>query len=580
MRVLIKFSGDTRQVITLDKRSFFIGSAAENDIALPGSRAPEIAGKIECGADEVRIEALKSGSILVNGKKISAQALRPGDRIETGSAVMVFDQCASEPPAGSGKSSLAVLDSLARFTEAVGKERDLKKLLRKIIDSLYAVIGGEEAFVLVLDAYGKPQIFVASPDGGGAQERFSDTIVQGVIKEKKGIVIANALTDQTFAGAHSIADLRLTSVLCSPMLVADRLLGVIYIGSKRIEISFTADNLETLRLYALIAGMLINHVDFISQQNATIKRLSDMHEEGGIIAESPVMKKVLGDIGTVARSDIPVLLNGETGTGKDVMAELIHRKSDRKNAPFVPVNCSSLRGELLESELFGHKQGAFTGAVRDHRGLFFTAHKGTLFLDEISEMELPLQAKLLRTLESGRIRAVGSSTEESVDVRIICATNRDLKTMIAEGAFRQDLFFRLHQYAIQLPPLRERGADITLLAYHFLEKFTSEYPAREIVDFHPDALKAMLLYDWPGNVRELSSVVHKAVLASAGPLAQVDIDDRIAGREINFDEATRQFQLKLIKRGLDACSGNREQAARTLGMSRSNFFRYLAELKG
>jgi transcriptional regulator with GAF, ATPase, and Fis domain len=578
MFTLTAYTGDTPRTRLLDKRSFIIGKAPDCDIVLAHGRAPDVAARIECDGSGAVIHAVKAGCVAINGRKKPSARLSPGDRIDIGADFFICGRETSkrQAPAPDGR---PVLENLTRFSDVVGQERDLKKLLRKVIDSLFSVIGGEEAFVFVLDGRGKPQVMVSSGGAKTSPERFSDTVVQTVLKSRTGVVVRNALADPAFSASQSIADLRLTTVLCTPMIAAGRMIGIIYLGSRKSGTSFTDDDLGTLRLYALIAGMLINHVDFIAQQNETIRRLADVKEEGGVIAASPAMRRIMDDIATVARSDIPVLLEGETGTGKDLLAEMVHRKSDRKNGPFLPVNCSSLRGELLESELFGHKQGAFTGAMRDHRGLFSAAHKGTIFLDEISELEQPLQAKLLRTLETGRVRPVGSSSEETVDVRIICAANRDLKSMIAQGAFRQDLYFRLNQFAIQLPPLRERGEDILLLAYHFLDKFRILYPNRDIVDFHPDARKSLLLYDWPGNVRELSSVIHKAVLSASGPLVMIDVGDAGPEKSLDFDQTVRDFQFKLIKRALDACNGNREQAARMLGMSRSNFFRYLAEMK-
>jgi transcriptional regulator with GAF, ATPase, and Fis domain len=258
-----------------------------------------------------------------------------------------------------------------------------------------------------------------------------------------------------------------------------------------------------------------------------------------------------------------------------VLARLVHTKSGRSERKYVVVNCSSLRGELLESELFGHKKGSFTGAVSDHNGLFSEADGGTLFLDEIGEMDVMLQAKLLRTLETGKIRPVGSSAEESVDVRIICATNQDLESMVEKGAFRKDLHYRLNHFVIKLPPLKEREDDILLLAYFFLDMFKARYPNKELADFHPDSLKAIAFYEWPGNVRELSSVIHRAVLSCEGPLVTLDLPSQ-QHNTIDFDKATRDFQKTLVNRALHIAGGNREKAASLLGISRSTFFRYLA----
>jgi transcriptional regulator with PAS, ATPase and Fis domain len=241
------------------------------------------------------------------------------------------------------------------------------------------------------------------------------------------------------------------------------------------------------------------------------------------------------------------------------------------------VNCSSLRGELLESELFGYKKGAFTGAVSDRRGLFQAADKGTIFLDEVGEMDLNLQAKLLRVLESGMVRPVGGIEEERVDVRVLSATNRELQSLVDENKFREDLFFRLAQVTVPLPPLRERGEDILLLAYHFLEIFKAKYPHKEITDFHPDAIQSLMTHEWPGNVRELVNVVHRSVLTSNSPMVVLDMAV-FKQKFASLEEATRRFQKNYISRALAMNRGSKEEAASILGMSRSTFFRYLSQL--
>ncbi|MBD3421021.1 MAG: GAF domain-containing protein [Chitinivibrionales bacterium] len=575
MKALRHFAADCVDTVILDKSLFCLGTDEENDIRLCGSDVPAIACKLEIGHDAVLLETMKSAVVKVNGKKVKTSGLLPGDRLEIGSDVFVLDLKDDAPASGSADET-KLLPSFQRFCEAVGRERNLQKLLHRLIESLLDIVGGEEAFIFVLDPDKNPVLFVSS-GVEKPQERFSDTIVQEVLASQEGIVIANALSDPKFASAQSITDLQLKSVLCAPLKIAGNVSGVVYIGSKSPAVSFDRADLATLNIFAMNAAMLIRHVEFITQQNSTIHKLSEYVGEDNIIASSDVMVRVLEDVHAVAQADISVLLQGETGAGKDVLAQIIHKHSMRKDNSFVPVNCSSLRGELLESELYGHKRGAFTGAVKDHRGLFAEADGGTLFLDEISEMDVGLQAKLLRTLEVGAIRSVGASSEQTVDVRIICATNRNLDKMVAEGSFRKDLYFRLNQYTIDIPPLRNRGNDIQLLAYFFLEHYKAKYPHKQVVDFHPATLKAMLYYEWPGNVRELSSLVHKAVLSAREPLIKIDFRDH-TDKVLNFEDATKEYQLKLIKRALGASDGNREKAARLLGMSRSSFFRYLAQV--
>lgn len=572
-------AGTVRE-IELRGNVFLIGNGQGNDLVLEGSRVPEVAVRLTVDSEGTAIDISAQGVVRLNGRKTKSARLNAGDRIEIDRHVIVYEEDGAEgrsdgkahaPGAG------AITMQLKQLSDSVGRERDVRKLLEGLIATVFSGIGGEEAFVFVLNSDGKPRVFVSS-SRDDSSERFSDTIVQEVLRRGECVCIPSVLVDPSFSGARSIVELRLSSVLCCPMVVAGTTVGVIYLGSRRPEVSFSESDLDILKIYALLGGMLINHVEYISQQYETIRQLTSTEGAEGIVAESAPMRAVLNDVAAVAQADIAVVLQGETGTGKDVIAKLIHRRSSRAGAEFVAVNCSSLNEQLLESELFGHKKGAFTGAHSDHKGLFSAARGGTLFLDEIGDMAPSLQAKLLRTLESGMIRPVGSSTEESVDVRLICATNRNLSELVEGREFREDLYYRINQFCITLPPLRERGDDIVLLAHYFLHSYRARYPFKDVTCFHPDSLKTMAVYEWPGNVRQLAAAVHKGVLSAAGPLVRVEVGevDRAVG---NFDEATREFQHRLIRRALGVCEGNREQAARMLGMSRSSFFRYLASAR-
>ena len=237
----------------------------------------------------------------------------------------------------------------------------------------------------------------------------------------------------------------------------------------------------------------------------------------GVIGSSPAMQRVLGIVERVAKTDAPILITGETGTGKGVVARALHGESQRATGPFIAVNCAALPEPLLESELFGHVKGAFTGAAVDRIGLFAEADRGTLLLDEIGEMSPSLQAKLLHVLESGRIRPVGSSGDRPVDVRVLAATHRDLRRRITEGTFREDLLFRLDVVSIELPALRERRTDIPQFIEHFLTDARARHPSSKVTSVSRDALTRLLDHDWPGNVRELAHVIERCVLLADGP---------------------------------------------------------------
>jgi transcriptional regulator with GAF, ATPase, and Fis domain len=441
---------------------------------------------------------------------------------------------------------------------------------------LAEITGGTEVFIFKLDHDKKPSLFVTTCKGS-SEELFSDTIIQAVLERGEGICIPNALSDPSYNHAHSIADLKLQSVICAPIAIAGKTIGLIYVGCRKAMHSFCEEDLTVLNLYATIAAMLINHVEYISHQSDALSKLTQSHEFEGIIYNSKVMQDLVTMLSSIASSDITVLLEGETGTGKSKFAQVIHQYSKRSQMPFVVVNCSALRGELLESELFGHKKGSFTGAISDHNGLFSAAHGGTIFLDEIGELELSLQAKLLRTLETGTIRPIGSTSEIDVDTRVICATNRNLTAMMTESCFRSDLYYRINQFSIEIPPLRKRGEDIILLAYFFLEKYKIQYPERDIFDFHPDTQRYIETYDWPGNIRELSNAIHRAVLTSKSPLVQFSTNSNKEHQFLNFETSVKTFQKDLIVRTIESCGGNKEDAARKLGLSRSTFYRYLSQ---
>jgi transcriptional regulator with GAF, ATPase, and Fis domain len=249
----------------------------------------------------------------------------------------------------------------------------------------------------------------------------------------------------------------------------------------------------------------------------------------GIIGESPALRRAIGVLQKAAPTDAPVLLLGESGTGKELFARALHELSGRRPGPFVAINCAALPETLLDSELFGHVRGAFTGAVADAVGKFQAAHGGTIFLDEVGDMSAALQAKLLRTLQEGEIQPVGSPRARRVDVRVVCATNRDLEGLVRTGRFRQDLFFRLNVVALRLPPLRERREDLEPLARYFLDRDAREL-RRPISGFAPAALARLRSYDWPGNVRELRNAVRYAALLAAGPLVgEVDLPEYLRG---------------------------------------------------
>jgi DNA-binding NtrC family response regulator len=320
----------------------------------------------------------------------------------------------------------------------------------------------------------------------------------------------------------------------------------------------------------------------LRREQARARREVGKHLEGVIGASRPMLR-LFDRIGRVAASPAPLLIHGETGTGKELVARAVHRASGR--GPFVPLNCGAIPGHLIESEIFGHRKGAFTGAANDKPGLFETAHRGTLFLDEIAELPLALQPKLLRVLESGEFRRVGDNAVRQVEVRIVAATHRDLEAAVQTKEFREDLYWRLNVLSLDVPALRERPTDIPLLVEHFLARSGRCEPGAPCIS--PAALATLVEYSWPGNVRQLRSMIERAVAFSDGP--EIELDDlpetiRNAGqraqitrsaaeRELTLAEVEREYILEVLRR----TGGNKVQAAEWLGIPRRTLYRRLEE---
>ncbi len=297
----------------------------------------------------------------------------------------------------------------------------------------------------------------------------------------------------------------------------------------------------------------------------------------------PVMEKILNIAEKVATTDSTVLLMGESGTGKELVARYVHSQSRRDGNPFVPVNCGAIPADLLESEMFGHERGAFTGAVGSRMGLFQLANGGTIFLDEIGEMSAPLQVKLLRVLQEREIRPVGADRTVKVDVRVIAASNRDLAAEVEKGRFREDLFYRLQVIPITIPPLRERRSDIPLLVDHFLEKHNQQRPM-QTCRITEEAMVHLWEYDWPGNVRELENLVERMVILSEDGVVGVEnlpsnvrsfISDKkiprptLTEKGIDLNQAVEEFEYRLIDEALRRTKGNKQAAAKLLGLKRT-----------
>ena len=339
-------------------------------------------------------------------------------------------------------------------------------------------------------------------------------------------------------------------------------------ATRRGVFGFVTKPYEAQTLLAEIGRALASHIAPASQGG----------EDSPIVTRSPAMQSVLDEARLVAASDASLLVLGDTGSGKELLAQTIHDWSPRRAAPFVAINCGAIPEQLLESELFGHLKGSFTGATRDHRGLFQEAEGGTVFLDEVGDMPLPLQVKLLRVLQEREVRPVGAARSLPVDVRVISATHRDLDGEIAAGRFREDLYYRLNVVSLKLPPLCERREDIPLLAGHFLAALSAKY-RKKLNGFAADATEALLRAGWPGNVRQLFNVVEKCVALSTTPIVPLALVERALNRPgddiASFDDARRDFERDYLVQLLKMTAGNVTHAARIAKRNRSDFYTLL-----
>jgi transcriptional regulator with GAF, ATPase, and Fis domain len=425
--------------------------------------------------------------------------------------------------------------------------------------------------------------------------RASRAVLRRVLADRAAVLTANA---QEALSSESILGGQILSILALPLWRGDDIIGLIQADNRASAGMFSETDLEVGLLLAAQASLAIDNATLVQRlrvaeerargENVYLRRKEQKIKFDNIIGDSPAMKAVFAQLDRVVDTRATVCIEGETGTGKELIANAVHHQSQRRDKMFVAQNCAALPENLLESELFGHKRGAFTSADSDKKGLFEIADGGTLFLDEMGEMPLTLQAKLLRVLQDGAIRPVGATSEKQVDVRILCATNRDLSAEVEKGRFRQDLYYRLMVFPIKLPPLRERREDIPVLAAHFLKRYADEYRV-ELPGFSQDALDALASYNWPGNIRELENEVQRLVIqAESGHWIEVtDLSTRlrkiegtitrIAPQKGTLKEMMDQVERWLLTEALRDHGGNKTKTAVTLGITREGLHKKLAK---
>jgi Nif-specific regulatory protein len=483
------------------------------------------------------------------------------------------------------------IDRLREISHWVSSVLDLDNLLELIIDTATKMMQAKASSLLLLDPKTKKLYFkVTIGERKEELRKYEIDLGQGiaglVAQTGEPLLIQDVTRDpRWYKQISESIGFQTRSIACVPMKMRDEIIGVVEIIDKEDGSPIQNEDMKTLTVFTELASLAISNARKISQvqrENRDLKE--ELWKKYQIIGESPILKKAISDALKVANSRTSTMILGESGTGKELLARLIHYVGPRKEKPLIILNCAALPETLLEAELFGYEKGAFTGALTRKIGKFELADEGTLFLDEIGEMTQGMQAKLLGVLQEGVFYRVGGNTPIGVDVRIVCATNKDIAHEVSEGKFREDLYYRLNVVQIHMPALRERREDITLLVDYFLNMFKQE---RGFLDLpiSKGAMEKMLQYDWPGNVRELRNAIERAVVMGNGK--EVLSEDLPIGGEkpsapalevgLSLKEAEDRFKKEFISLNLKYHNGNRSKAAKTMGIQRTYLSRLISK---
>lgn len=506
------------------------------------------------------------------------------------------------PTTGVRPARVEHLESLLRSYRRLSREDELPRVLEQVVEAMMELTDAERGTAVVKKADGESIEVSREIEGERGAKAYSASIMRRVMETGEPVLSVDAASDARFEAAGSVAHLNLRSVLAVPLSFRGRVMGAVYVDHRLRRGAFTTDDLAEVEEFASLAALSVAHsvslahledkARQLDETRASLeRRLDDSEVEiaglrarsktvalgkeemfHGIIAKSAAMRDVFRLVERVARTDMPVVITGESGTGKELVARALHSVGPRKSGPFVAENCAAVPETLLESILFGHAKGSFTGAHAASPGLFEAADGGVMFLDEIGEMSPAMQVKLLRVLQEGEVRRVGEQRVRSVSTRVLAATHRDLDAMVEAGTFRQDLYYRLCVVRLELPPLRERREDISLLVAHFLER----YGATDL-KVSAAAVRQLVQYPWPGNVRELENEVQRWVALCDDTVTPRDLSPNIEGcgegRGLDPDDLrirshTEHLERTLIERALARTEGNLTHAAKLLGLSR------------
>jgi transcriptional regulator with GAF, ATPase, and Fis domain len=559
----------------------------------------------------------------VNGEKIEKHELTHQDQIGVGRSTLVFllgDEDATEernplelddttveedvvaslrpedsaylnPAQGLGQPKperlAAELRTVLKIATHIGGIRDEGALQWQLLGMLFDVVPAERAAILFLDDAGEVARSAAWDRVHGPQVpvKVSRTLLKKIITERSGFLLDN-ISRSILSQASSLKSAGVRSALCVPLMLNSRVNGAIYLDTRRLENAFDDDHLQLVTAIGGLISLALENVRLLEklrEENQHLHEEINLNHE--LVGNSARMRAVYELIRRVAATDSTVLIEGESGTGKELVARAIHNSSSRADGPFVAVNCAAITETLLESELFGHEKGAFTGAIAQKKGKVELANSGTLFLDEIGEFAVGLQAKLLRVLQEREFERVGGTRPMKIDVRFVAATNRGLLQAVEGGTFRRDLYHRLKVVSLMLPALRERAEDISLLADHFIAKAGRKCRMRT-KPISPEARACLLSYDWPGNVRELEHAMERALVMGVSdqilpedlPAEILDAAPAESGASANYQSTVKEQKKQLVLKAIQDCKGNYIEAAKILGIHPNSLLRLIRNL--
>jgi transcriptional regulator with GAF, ATPase, and Fis domain len=603
-------------VYSLETTTVTFGRDSSNSIGVPDAALSRLHCVFSFEPDGWTVRDVgSSNGTFVNGRQVELHVLEDGDRIAAGSNLLLFahdasalaravafDEDAPLTPTrrlalqdviyfGSGSAPPALnhgaegLKALLAISTAIHAVRDEGQLHVKLLDLLFEALPVAEGVILRPGANAELDIQAVRPVASPSLVHINSAVISRVMGEGVGILFTPTSGRTTAAEQVRPDDARVPSVVAVPLSVQGQLLGLIYLTS-RARAVFTDDHLQLAAAVARISSVAIDNLRrFGALERETERLQADLHLTCQMVGSSPAIAAVHTRIAKVARVDTTVLVTGETGTGKELAARAIHLNSTRARKPFVAINCAALTESLLESELFGHERGAFTGAVAQKKGRLELADGGTVFLDEVGELAFALQSKLLRVLQQRELERVGGTRTISVDLRILSATNRDLRAAVDAGTFRQDLYYRLNVVSIHVPPLRDRPGDIAMLARHFLAVYAPK-SGRRITAISAQAMQRMLDYDWPGNVRELENAIERAcVLGSSDQIQPEDLPETLIDttsppvEDSGLHACVLAAKRRAVITAFHRAGGSYIETARLLGVHPNYLHRLIRNLK-